>query len=405
MLSLHGAACEKAALMAQISGFAVHIIKGGRALATIFKGRWESIDALRGAAALGVVVYHALRQIPAIDSWWAISITAWLRVVTDYGYVSVFLFFVISGFCIHLRWAKATANGQTPQLAFWPFWKQRWWRLYPPYLIALAIYLGMGAWRGDIVYNSFFFYDLAMHLAMLHNLDKATLYSLNSVFWTLAIEEQLYLAYFLLLFLRERFGWTRALMVCLVARAGWQLFGNYWAPQHLGWDVPVNEAALMHWFTWALGALGVEAALGLIKLPVWARSWRTGAALAGLAVTLEYILTQGGWYAAELYQIFWFLTQPVWGLAFFCIVNYFVHAERGWQLRGAIPTYIKGFATVGLFSYSLYLIHEVVLIQAYRFWILRQSWLVITLFVLIPLCVACAWVFFLWAEKPFINKK
>ncbi len=39
-----------------------------------------------------------------------------------------------------------------------------------------------------------------MHLLMLHNLDPNTCYTINGVFWTLAIEEQLYLAYFLLLF-------------------------------------------------------------------------------------------------------------------------------------------------------------------------------------------------------------
>ena len=39
-------------------------------------------------------------------------------------------------------------------------------------------------------------------------------------FWTLAIEEQLYLAYFLLLFLRVRWGWGVTIAVCLFARVG-----------------------------------------------------------------------------------------------------------------------------------------------------------------------------------------
>ena len=58
-----------------------------------------------------------------------------------------------------------------------------------------------------------------MHLLMLHNLDPHTCYTINGVFWTLAIEEQLYLAYFLLLFLRVRFGWGVTIAVCL-SRAG-----------------------------------------------------------------------------------------------------------------------------------------------------------------------------------------
>jgi peptidoglycan/LPS O-acetylase OafA/YrhL len=62
-----------------------------------------------------------------------------------------------------------------------------------------------------------------MHLLMLHNLDPKTCYSINGVFWTLAIEEQLYLAYFLLLFLRRRWGWSLALTMCLLARLGWMV--------------------------------------------------------------------------------------------------------------------------------------------------------------------------------------
>lgn len=373
-------------------------------MATIFKGRWESIDALRGVAALGVVFYHFLGVTPAGEGPIVPRLTAILQAITSLGFVGVFLFFVISGFCIHLRWAKAKAAGNVPDVAFVAFWKKRWWRLYPPYLIALGLYLGLAASRGHLTYNGAFFYDLFMHLTMLHNLDKSTVYTLNTVFWTLAIEEQLYLAYFLLLALRTRLGWGWTLAICLATRAAWQFFGKSIAPQYLGWEVPVSESALMYWFTWALGALSVEGVLGLVKLPEWSRRWQSGVALAIVSLTCEQSLSTVFAYSPRLYEVLWFLTPPLWGLTFFCIINYFVHAEREWVRKDAIPSYIKGFATVGLFSYSLYLIHEWVLLQAYHFEIVRAPWLVITLFVTIPLAVACAWVFFLFAEKPFIRK-
>ncbi len=65
----------------------------------------------------------------------------------------------------------------------------------------------MTALTAGIDVTHFFVYDVVMHLLMLHNLDPHTCYSINGVFWTLAVEEQLYLAYFLLLFLRNRWGW------------------------------------------------------------------------------------------------------------------------------------------------------------------------------------------------------
>jgi peptidoglycan/LPS O-acetylase OafA/YrhL len=238
-------------------------------------GRFENIDALRGIAALGVVFYHAVMQagsaVPGNIFRWPVKL---LQFVSSFGYIGVFLFFVISGFCIHLQWAKARANNQPPAIRFLPFWRRRFRRLYPPYLIAFALFMLMAALSTGISVTHFFVYDVVMHLLMLHNLDPKTCYSINGVFWTLAIEEQLYLAYFLLLFLRSRWGWGPTLLVCGAARIGWFAFSHFaWVATGAG--IPVPEAAASHWLTWALGAIAVEAAFGLVKLPKWCRNlWR-----------------------------------------------------------------------------------------------------------------------------------
>src|SRR5262249_42805218 len=104
--------------------------------------RLVSIDALRGAAALGVVFYHAIQQtrnaIPAnVLKWPALFIQS----LSSFGYIGVFLFFVISGFCIHLQWTKTQATGNNETIKFGAFWKRRIRRLYPPYLIAFGFYL------------------------------------------------------------------------------------------------------------------------------------------------------------------------------------------------------------------------------------------------------------------------
>src|SRR4026208_957027 len=110
-------------------------------------GRLQSIDALRGVAALGVVLYHAVMQtssaVPAnIIFHWPVR---GLQFLSSFGYIGVFLFFVISGFCIHLQWAKTRANGQQPKIRFGSFWRRRFLRLYPPYLIAFALFMLMAA--------------------------------------------------------------------------------------------------------------------------------------------------------------------------------------------------------------------------------------------------------------------
>ena len=174
---------------------------------------------------MGVVVYHCVGQSPNLltDNFLAYPVKL-LQLTSSFGYIGVFLFFVISGFCIHLQWARGQASGVKPTIEFGAFWKRRIRRLYPPYIIVFALYLLLTAWSVGIDVSHFLIYDVLMHLLMLHNLDPHTCYSINGVFWTLAIEEQLYLAYFVLLFLRRRWGWTTTLIVCLGARLAWMIF-------------------------------------------------------------------------------------------------------------------------------------------------------------------------------------
>lgn len=366
-------------------------------------GRLESIDALRGVAALGVVLYHTIGRVdtplPQNLLKWPI---AFIHSITSFGYVGVFLFFVISGFCIHLQWAKAKAKGQPHEIRFGAFWKRRFRRLYPAYLIALSLYLGMTALSVGIKVTGTWFYDVLMHLFMLHNLDPKTAYSINGVFWTLAIEEQLYLAYFLLLFLRTRWGWGPTLLVCAAARVGWFFFSHgVWVAFGIG--VPVPEAAASHWLTWALGAISVEAAFGLIKLPRWTRNIWLGAGFILLAVGISQVFPvtdKDGF----IHRFCWLVLHPAWGLGFFIVVNRAFEAEKQWRAAISTPRIIGLLAGVGVFSYSLYLIHSLVIMESWRF--TPPSWppLINALFVITPATVAFSWIFFQFCERPFISK-
>jgi peptidoglycan/LPS O-acetylase OafA/YrhL len=358
-------------------------------------------------AALAVVLYHAVGQAPrdetsAFVHWFAAPV----RALSGYGYAGVFLFFVISGFCIHLHWARARVadmtTGVAPKVAFVPFWKRRIHRLYPPYLIALALYLLWSALNSGVQLNSFFLWDMTLHLLMLHNLDTHTVYSINGVFWTLAIEEQLYLAYFLLLYLRRRWGWRWTLITCAAARVGWVVVCAV-LQRAAGLEIPVPESAASHWFTWALGALSVEAMCGLVALPRWCRDLRVAAAslvsAVGLSLILPHIVRHSFWHANA-----WLLLHPLWGVGFFVLVNRAVAAERNWREWLDVPRLIRWSATVGLFSYSLYLIHQLVLMEMWRFWILRMPSIFVALLVMTPLSVACAYLFFRYCERPFLPR-
>lgn len=369
----------------------------------LIQGRLQSIDALRGVAALGVVLYHAVLQtqngVPHNILQWPVKLGVF---VSSLGYIGVFLFFVISGFCIHLQWARAKAEGRQPNIQFGSFWRRRLRRLYPPYLIALALFLGLAAVTSGINVTHFFVYDVVMHLLMLHNLDPHTCYSINGVFWTLAVEEQLYLGYFLLLFLRKRWGWGPTLLICAGARVGWFFLGHvFWLVTGVG--TPVPEAAASHWFTWALGALAVEAAFGLVKLPKWCRNMWLGAIAIVVASAISVILpiTQKDQF---FHDFAWLLMHPMWGLGFFIVVNRAVTAERAWTTTLRQPAVVTVAASIGVFSYSLYLTHELVIMQSWRFTLYYLPPMVNTLLITVPATVAFAWLFFRYCEKPYMRQ-
>jgi peptidoglycan/LPS O-acetylase OafA/YrhL len=366
--------------------------------------RLRSIDALRGIAALGVVLYHAIdkseKVIPSNLFRYPMRL---IQFGSSFGYIGVFLFFVISGFCIHLQWCRSQSNNSESSIAFGKFWKRRIRRLYPPYIIALVLFLSLTALSAGISVTRVFVYDVVMHVLMLHNFDPRTCYSINGVFWTLAIEEQLYLAYFLLLFLRKRWGWPITLTICLLARAVWMTFSHVvWLKTGIG--VPVPEAAASHWFTWALGAIAVEAWFGLVKLPRWTRDLRIATLLIASASGMAYfgsaIPKDTVWHISS-----WFFLHPLWGVGFFIVLNRAVLAEDGWIRQMKLPWLISVFATLGVFSYSIYLTHELTIMQSWR-WTNPAAWqMQNVLLITIPATIVFAWLFFWFCERPFMNRK
>src|SRR5215216_7603868 len=136
-------------------------------------GRMLTLDAMRGGAALAVVTYHALGVAPRTAlSGWESSLPQITAYVVHFAYAGIYLFFVISGYCIHLFWAKARASGvEKPVINFFVFWKRRVRRLYPPYFAALVLYLVYLASKAPVAVTGFYLWDVVLHLFMLHNVD------------------------------------------------------------------------------------------------------------------------------------------------------------------------------------------------------------------------------------------
>lgn len=366
--------------------------------------RLLSIDALRGAAAIGVVLYHT-NAIPGVDRslLWGDALDN-LMFLGKWG---VWLFFVISGFCIHLQWVRAQVVPGARPLEFGDFWRRRIRRLYPPYLVTLVFYVWLRFADGTLQWDAVSAWKIFLHLFMLQNLDPQALSTMNNVYWTLAVEEQLYLLYFAFLAVRQRWGWGAALAMAAFARVGWFALALV-LNRAFDVQIVVQQAAMAQWVVWVLGALSVEAAWGLVKLPGAARNISIGSAVMGLASLLVW--AQNYWLGPGLLNdVIWFAADVVWGAGFFVLVNWAVSREQ--QAAGrTLPRPALWLAGVGLFSYSLYLTHEIV---EWRLWPPVAESLVASGYAmphvvvaagLLAACLAFAWVFFLLFEKPFLSR-
>ncbi len=114
---------------------------------------FRSLDALRGILAVYVVLHHARWLLwSGFDLWNAVPHPAWQKLLAygmatplRFGHEAVMVFFVLSGFFIHLREAERMAAGKEPAMNAGTFFKRRAHRLVPPYLLALAVTVGLDA--------------------------------------------------------------------------------------------------------------------------------------------------------------------------------------------------------------------------------------------------------------------
>src|SRR6185295_14412154 len=114
------------------------------------------------------------------------------------------------------------------------------------------------------------------------------------------------------------------------------------------------------------------------------------------------------------HNLAWLLMHPAWGVGFFILVNRAVQLEQSWaskqrQLSETVRKLdlgvlarrlVAAMAFVGVFSYSLYLTHELVIMQSWWFITHRLPPLLNTLLIVVPATVAFAWLFYYFCEKP-----
>lgn len=142
--------------------------------------RFEEIDFLRFLAAMSVVLFHFCFRHWNLDGSGALEFGLVSR-VSQYGYLGVDVFFLISGFVI-----SYSASAQSVR----SFARSRAARLFPAYWFAAVVIYAFASWWPVPNYTVSPF-DLAFNLSMLQGyFDRP---NVSTVFWTLVIELNFYL--------------------------------------------------------------------------------------------------------------------------------------------------------------------------------------------------------------------
>jgi peptidoglycan/LPS O-acetylase OafA/YrhL len=184
--------------------------------------RYVELDSLRGLAALTVVLQHLQKIWEMNTPPTSASLRAFLDLVRPFGSEAVMLFFVLSGFVLSL---PAVAGKPQP---YFTFVTRRVFRIYIPYLAALAASVAGAFWLHGIVTKADWFHAfwsgpvtwrlVWQHVAFLGIYDTSMF---DTPIWSLVHEMRISLFFPLLcwLVLRLRSMWSFAIAAGLTVSA------------------------------------------------------------------------------------------------------------------------------------------------------------------------------------------
>ncbi len=368
--------------------------------------RLEFLDGLRGIAALYVVLFHATYFAGGMKlSFLAQGMQAGLR----FGHYAVDVFIVLSGYCLMIPVARS-ADKQIPRGVV-DYIKRRARRILPPYYIVLILSLALvmagqflshtGKVQGKAIPEVLTPGILLSHLFVVHNLSFDWAFRINAPLWSVATEWQIYFIFpCLLLPVWRRTGEVvTVLLAFLIGILPLLLLpadGNFW------WASP--------WFI-GLFAMGMAAASANFGGPDAAVQWRKTlvSPLTMLALLAAFVMLNLAHAPAlvELVGSDFLLGLASSGLIMFCAQAAMSGPQQ--QKRPLLLRLLEAPAVVrlGVFSYSLYLIHHPLQQIALRVLQTRvhspEILLYLQLAVSTPLIVAAAYLFHIVCERPFLS--
>ncbi|MBL8848231.1 MAG: acyltransferase [Planctomycetaceae bacterium] len=363
---------------------------------------YRTLDAWRGIAALWVVLYHATadwRQAPEIRHG-----AGWLLdVVSEYGWLGVQLFFVISGYCIAATADSCRRKDHGASL----YCKRRFVRIFPTYAVWLLLLSGAllaaewlwpdaAIWTRKSHFSSIrsmhpieWLSNLALVQTWLPRLCGLETINVTAVGWTLCYEVQFYavVAAIIVIAPRQLFGAS-----ALVTAAMLMLFAVL---PTLHWMRYVDGMFLDgRWIQFATG-IGVYYAL-------------VHASPSGRRIVLALLaaLTAGCFWQTG--SEFVMRDKRIFEIGFCSAFAILLVVLKPGELRWSGLRPVSLLSAIGVWSYSLYLVHwPFCKITASFAWRAGLRSTAATWMLTVPVCVVlsllAAAVYFRCVERRFLN--
>lgn len=307
------------------------------------------LEALRGVAILLVALFHAEVTLgpgayPAIGT----RVSPFAAFIHA-GHTGVTLFFVLSAFLLSRPFLAEASGGQP--VSRLRFLARRAMRILPLYWVAVIFSSWLDQSDGSMLSKA------VPHMLLLGSFPGATvrMSPYSDVWWSLSTEAQFYVALALCtLLLRRRFGrWTLLALVLLYLGSYFHLTRVALSPQ-----LWVNLFGRGPAFLIGVGAALIYERFGpqiRERCSQWrvARKWGGDIALLALLLALGYLLREVvfmGYYAAEWRWHTWHVYESLlW--ASILLVMLLLPLRLGPLLTNRV------IGTVGILSYSMYLVH------------------------------------------------
>jgi peptidoglycan/LPS O-acetylase OafA/YrhL len=362
--------------------------------------RLDHLDGLRGIAALFVVLHHAWLTIWPFEYDRAPSGPARVTDLFAYGHFAVGVFIVLSGFCL-MR--PVVVTGSLPGGAI-AFFARRVRRIVPPYYAALVLSLLLIAVA--IGHDTGTHWDISVPVTPLGLIGNVLLVQdvaggpqVNHVFWSIAVECQIYLLFPLLVLVWRRRGIGSTVAVAAAVSAVLSLLV---ARHPLAGPLRLVGLTPQYLFLFALGAAAAQVSFGRRERLRERLPWTVVFAVVAAALVLATLLLGRDRTLADFVYL-----DPLVGLATAALLVATTRARPSW-LRSALAT--PRLAFLGTFAYSLYLVHAPILQLVWQTLIgpvAVAPWVAFVALLLagVPAALAGAYGFFLVCERPFLRPR